>query len=65
LPIGLLAWGWAADAWGIRSVTIGAGAILVAVTAALAVTGRFDGMADADEAATTAPDTPDPRSVVR
>lgn len=48
LPVGLIAWGWAADEWGVRAVTVAAGAALVAMTVALTVTGRFDGMAAAD-----------------
>ena len=32
LPVGLVLWGWAADAWGIRPVTVVAGLLLVVVT---------------------------------
>jgi len=48
LPLGLVAWGWAADAWDIRPVTVVAGAALVVVTAWFAAAGRFDAMAAAD-----------------
>ncbi|MHB1139817.1 MAG: MFS transporter, partial [Microthrixaceae bacterium] len=50
LPIGLLVWGAVSDAVGIRSTTVGAGTLLVVVTLAFIVTGRFRVMADADEA---------------
>lgn len=48
LPIGLIVWGWAADAWGIQPVTVAAGLLLLAVTAWFAAAGRFDAMAAAD-----------------
>ncbi|MBX7070982.1 MAG: MFS transporter [Microthrixaceae bacterium] len=48
LPLGLMAWGWAADAWGIRPVTVVAGLALVTTTAWFSVAGRFDAMAAAD-----------------
>lgn len=48
LPLGLIAWGWAADAWGIQPVTVVAGVALVAVTGWFALAGRFDAMAAAD-----------------
>lgn len=48
LPLGLLAWGAAADHVGIRAVTITAGSALVAVTALFALSGRFDAMGAAD-----------------
>ena len=48
LPLGLVVWGWAADAWGIRPVTVVAGVVLVAVTTWFAGAGRFDAMAAAD-----------------
>ncbi len=50
LPIGLLCWGAAADRWGIRSTTVAAGGSLVVVTALFVATGRFNVMADADDA---------------
>jgi len=50
LPIGLAVWGFAADAFGIRQVTVVSGVLLVAVTAWLAGSSRLDGMADADVA---------------
>lgn len=48
LPVGLVLWGWAADAWGIRPVTVVAGLLLVVVTGWFAAAGRFDAMAAAD-----------------
>lgn len=48
LPIGLIVWGWAADEWGIRWVTVAAGVALVATTAVLTIRGRFDALAAAD-----------------
>ena len=48
LPVGLVVWGWAADAWGIQPVTVVAGLSLVAMTFWFAAAGRFDAMAAAD-----------------
>ncbi len=48
LPIGLYLWGLAADEFGIRATTVGAGLALIGVTALLRMTGRFSQMADAD-----------------
>ncbi|MFN8051056.1 MAG: MFS transporter [Acidimicrobiales bacterium] len=48
LPVGLLVWGWAADEWGIRPVTVAAGLTMVAVTGLFMVSGRFDAMTAAD-----------------
>jgi len=50
LPLGLLAWGVAADAVGLRATTVAAGCLLVLATAGLWVSGRFQVMAHADEA---------------
>ncbi|MGI9577525.1 MAG: MFS transporter, partial [Microthrixaceae bacterium] len=50
LPLGLLGWGFMADAVGLRATTVGAGILLVLATVLLAGTGRFSVMADADEA---------------
>lgn len=48
LPLGLLAWGAAADRYGIRTVTVTAGLLLIVVTFLMTVTKRFDAMVDAD-----------------
>lgn len=48
LPLGLIVWGWTADTWGIRPVTVVAGVALVAITGWFAAGGRFDAMAAAD-----------------
>ncbi len=48
LPIGLLVWGFAADRFGIRVVTVGSGLLLIVVTVVMNVTGRFDAMVAAD-----------------
>ncbi len=50
LPIGLYLWGVISDQVGIRATTVGAGALLVAVTLVFILTGRFTVMADADDA---------------
>jgi hypothetical protein len=50
LPIGLVLWGWSSDAFGLRLTTVCAGIGLMATTAALAISGRFQVMADADDA---------------
>ena len=50
LPLGLLAWGFMADAVGLRATTVGAGVLLVLVTGLLRASGRFAVMAQADEA---------------
>lgn len=50
LPVGLYAWGRAADQWGIRATTVGAGLALGAVTLLLSGTGRFAAMAAATPA---------------
>ena len=50
LPLGLFLWGQAADAIGLRTTTVVAGALLVAVTGVFWVTGRFRVMAAADDA---------------
>jgi len=50
LPIGLYLWGVISDQVGIRETTVGAGALLVAVTAVFIATGRFTVMAAADDA---------------
>lgn len=50
LPIGLFLWGVASDAVGLRTTTVAAGVLLVAVTALFVVTGRFSVMASADDA---------------
>ena len=44
LPIGLFAWGRAADQWGVRATTVGAGIALALTTLVLAGTGRFEAM---------------------
>ena len=44
LPLGLFAWGRAADEWGVRATTVGAGVALGLTTLALAGTGRFEAM---------------------
>lgn len=50
LPVGLLLWGGAADAVGLRTTTCAAGATLVVATGVLVLTGRFTVMAAADDA---------------
>ncbi len=45
LPVGLFVWGRAADEWGVRATTVGAGVALALTTLALAATGRFAAMA--------------------
>lgn len=50
LPIGLLVWGQFSDRFGIRTTTVGAGAMLVVVTLVFIATGRFRVMAQADDA---------------
>ncbi len=50
LPIGLFVWGEAAERWGIRATTVGAGVALVLATSVFVVTGRFVVMSVADEA---------------
>ena len=50
LPIGLYLWGVISDQVGIRITTVGAGALLVAVTVVFILTGRFTVMAAADDA---------------
>lgn len=50
LPLGLLAWGAAADAIGLRRTTVIAGVLLVVATVALWLTKRFAVMAQADDA---------------
>jgi MFS family permease len=50
LPIGLFLWGRAADAFGLRPTTVAAGLLLVVVTAAFWLTGRFRVMVHADDA---------------
>lgn len=50
LPIGLFAWGAAADGVGIRATTVAAGVALAMVTLVFIVTGRFAVMAEADDA---------------
>ncbi|MFM7069433.1 MAG: MFS transporter [Actinomycetes bacterium] len=50
LPLGLLAWGWSSDRFGLRPTTVAAGAALVAATGVLVVTGRFTVMVAADAA---------------
>lgn len=50
LPVGILAWGAAADRVGIRRTTVAAGALLVIVTVVFVLTGRFSVMAEADRA---------------
>ncbi|MFN7148852.1 MAG: hypothetical protein ACK4V6_05160, partial [Microthrixaceae bacterium] len=50
LPIGLFVWGEAAERWGIRATTVGAGIALVVATAVFVATGRFVVMSVADDA---------------
>jgi MFS family permease len=45
LPLGLVAWGWAADQWGVRGVTVAAGCALATIAAAFAASGRLSSMA--------------------
>jgi hypothetical protein len=45
LPVGLLVWGVAADAVGLRTTTVVAGGLLVVATGVFALTGRFRVMA--------------------
>lgn len=57
LPIGLFVWGLLSDRFGIRATTVGAGSLLVVVTAVFIATGRFTVMAAADEARDVASST--------
>ncbi len=50
LPVGLLIWGIASDAYGIRTTTVASGVLLGLVTAGFIATRRFAVMAEADEA---------------
>jgi MFS family permease len=50
LPLGLFVWGVFSERLGVRSTTVGAGALLVMVTWALVAAGRFKVMAAADVA---------------
>ncbi len=54
LPIGLLVWGWAADRWAIRPVTVTAGALLALVVVGFHLSGRLKAMARADASAARA-----------
>lgn len=54
LPIGLLVWGWAADRWAIRPVTVTAGALLALVVVGFHLSGRLQAMARADASAARA-----------
>lgn len=44
LPVGLVVWGFAADRWGIRTVTVWAGALLLVVMGLMRLAGTFDRM---------------------
>jgi MFS family permease len=56
LPVGLLVWGLAADAVGLRPTTVAAGLLLVTVTGVLWASGRFSVMSQADVARDEASD---------
>ena len=60
LPVGLFLWGAAADTFGLRPTTVGAGLLLVAATTVFVATGRFRVMAVADRARDVAAGTRPP-----
>jgi len=62
LPVGLLVWGVAADAGGLRTTTVVAGALLVVATITFALTGRFRVMAVDARSAGSVPAQADARS---
>ncbi|NLA36328.1 MAG: MFS transporter [Actinobacteria bacterium] len=49
LPVGLVVWGFAADEWGIRTVTVCAGSLLLVATVFMRLSGTFERMRLPDE----------------